>query len=264
MTGTSHTGIRAPLLEATGLDVAVVDRVLLRGITFAVRPGEVWALLGANGAGKTTLLHTLIGVHAPAAGTLRLDGRSLGDWTPLYAARRRAFLPQFVHDAFPASVLDIVLTGRHPHLSRLAWESGDDERVARAALAALDLGVLAARDVTTLSGGERRRVAVAALLAQQAPLLILDEPVAHLDLHHQIAVLAHLATLARDAGHGVLFSVHDPNLATRFATHALLLSSAGALAGPIAQVLDAARLSVAYRHPLVAVEVGGRIVYVPE
>jgi iron complex transport system ATP-binding protein len=255
---------RVPLLAAKGLGVAVGARLLVRDLTFALRAGEVWALLGANGAGKTTLLNTLVGLHRPAAGSIRLDGRDVRDWPPADAARRRAFLPQFVHDAFAASVLEIVLTGRHPHLSRLEWESGADERIARAALAALDLGALAVRDVTTLSGGERRRVAIAALLAQESPLLVLDEPVAHLDLHHQIAVLAHLATLARDAGRGVLFSVHDPNLATRFATHALLLSPDGVLAGPLDRVLDASRLSTAFRHPLVAVEAAGRTFYVPE
>jgi len=265
----------APLLEAIGLDVGVGSRVLVRDLSFALRRGEVWALLGANGAGKTTLINTLAGLHRAERGAVRLDGKPLAAWPPEAAARRRAYLPQFQHDAFSASVLDIVLTGRHPHLSRLAWESDADTRVALEALEALGCADLAQRDVTTLSGGERRRVAIAALLAQQAPLLLLDEPVAHLDLHHQIGVLAHLANLAhparpsagaddRDTGRGVLFSVHDPNLALRFATHALLLAPDGVHAGTIADVLDAATLSAAYRHPLAAVEVNGRVVYVPE
>jgi iron complex transport system ATP-binding protein len=251
------------MLSADGLSVAAGGRTLVDGLSFAMHGGEVWALLGANGAGKTTLLHTLMGLHPPQAGVVRLDGKPLSDWRLDDAARSRAFLPQFVHDAFAAPVLDIVMTGRHPHLSRLAWEGEAEARIARDALAVLELDHLAARDVSTLSGGERRRVAIATLLAQDTPLLLLDEPVAHLDLHHQIATLAHLAALARERGKAVLFSVHDPNLAARFATHAVLLSPGGACAGPRDAVLDAASLSRAYRHPLVALATDGGTVYVP-
>ena len=154
------------------------------------------AVLGANGAGKTLFLDTLVGLRPVRGGAVRLAGKPAHEWSALEAARMRAFLPQTLHDAFSASVLDVVVLGRHPYLSRWAWEGDGERRRALAALDAVDLGELAGRDVTTLSGGERQRVAIAALLVQEAPLLLLDEPVAHLDLHHQITILEHLAALA--------------------------------------------------------------------
>jgi iron complex transport system ATP-binding protein len=185
----------------------------LRGVDLEVARGEAFGLVGANGAGKTTLLHTLLGLHRADAGSIHLAGRPLGDWTLAAAATIRGFLPQFIHDSFSAPVLDLVLMGRHPHLSRWQWESADDIARARSALAAMDLAALEARDVTTLSGGERQRTAIAALLAQDPQVLLLDEPIAHLDLHHQVVVLDHLARLARERDKAVLLSLHDPNLA---------------------------------------------------
>jgi iron complex transport system ATP-binding protein len=132
-------------------------------------------------------------------------------------------------------------------------------------LQAVDLAGFERRDVLTLSGGERQRVALAALLAQDAPLLLLDEPVSHLDLHHQIMVLAHLDGLARNRGKGVLFTVHDLNLAARFATHALLLTPEGTVRqGPIDEVLDEAALWCAFSHRVARIEAAGRTLFVPE
>ncbi len=136
--------------------------------------------------------------------------------------------------------------------------------MALAALEAVDLAGMAERDVTTLSGGERQRVAIAALLVQEAPLLLLDEPVAHLDLHHQITILEHLAALAATRERAVVFSVHDLNLASRFATHAMLYREDGAIdRGPIAEVMNIDALSDAFRYPVTQVRVGARTVFVP-
>ena len=255
----------AGLLEVEALRVSVPGRTLVRDLSLAVHAGETWAILGANGAGKTTLLHTLIGVHRADGGTIRLAGRLLSDWTLADAATVRGFLPQFIHDSFSAPVQDLVLMGRHPHLSRWQWESADDVACARSALAAMDLVALALRDVTTLSGGERQRTAIAALLTQDPRVLLLDEPIAHLDLHHQIVVLDHLVKLARERGKAVVLSLHDPNLARRFATHALILfGDATARAGPVDGVLEAASLSAAYGHPVAAIDAGTRRVFVAE
>ena len=253
------------LLETKGLRVSVPTRILVRDLALAVSAGEMWAILGANGAGKTTLLHTLLGLHRADRGTIRLAGRALAEWTLADAATVRGFLPQFIHDSFSAPVQDLVLMGRHPHLSRWQWESAGDIACARSALAAMDLTALAVRDITTLSGGERQRTAIAALLAQDPRVLLLDEPIAHLDLHHQVVVLDHLATLARERGKAVVLSLHDPNLARRFATHALILfGDATVRAGPVNEVLDASSLSAAYGHPVAAIDVGARRVFVPE
>ncbi|MBP8297580.1 MAG: ABC transporter ATP-binding protein [Burkholderiales bacterium] len=248
-----------------GVGTGTGGRTLVRGLSLRMRPGEVWCVLGANGTGKSTLLHTLIGLHRATAGTIRLAGRPLDAWPVEAAARVRGFLPQFIHDTFDASVLDIVLMGRHPHVSRWHWEGDADRDAARAALAALGLAPLAERDITTLSGGERQRVAIAALLAQDPGILLLDEPINHLDLHHQIVVLQHLSELARDRGKAVLFSIHDLNLARRFATHALILQDGGLVRhGPAAAVMNAPVLSAAFGYPVLEARVGARTVFIAE
>ena len=162
-------------------------------------------------------------------------------------------------------MLDIVLMGRHPHLSRWHWEGDAERDIAHAALAALGLAALAERDVTTLSGGERQRVALASLLAQDPTLMLLDEPITHLDLHHQIVVLQHLALLARERDKAVMFSIHDLNLARRFATHALILMGDGTLChGPAADVMTTAVLTAAFGYPVLEVQAGERTLFVAE
>ena len=256
--------MNAPLLETQGLLLRVGARTLLQGMSFRLNAGEVWCLLGPNGSGKSTFLHTAVGLRAPQGGALRLAGRAFADWSADAAARARSFLPQNFHDAFSASVLETVMLGRHPYLSRWQWEAGDERELALAALRAVDLAGFEQRDVLTLSGGERQRVALAALIVQDAPLLLLDEPVSHLDLHHQVLVLEHLVGLARTRGKGVLFTVHDLDLAARFASHALLLLPQGTvLQGRIAEVLTEPALAAAFGHKVTRVEAAGRTLFVP-
>ncbi len=257
--------MNAPLLEAQDLLLAQGGRTLVRGMSFRLNAGEVWCLLGPNGSGKSTLLHTAAGLREAQGGALRLAGRTVADWPVAGAARQRAFLPQNFHDAFSASVLESVMLGRHPHLSRWQWEGEDERALALAALRAVDLAGFEQRDVLTLSGGERQRVALAALFAQDAPLLLLDEPVSHLDLHHQLLVLEQLVKLARDRGKGVLFTVHDLDLAARFASHALLLTPRAApLQGPIGTVMTEAALARAFGHGVSRVELAGRTLFLPD
>ena len=148
-------------------------------------------------------------------------------------------LTQTTEDPFPSTVLDSVLVGRHPHIDFWRWESDADRAIACAALAAVALEELAERDIDTLSGGERRRVALATLLAQNPDVLLLDEPINHLDPHHQLDVLKLLRDRARD-GRSIVMSLHDAGLAARFSDHALLLfGDGGWLSGPTSEVLDA-------------------------
>ncbi|HEX6017645.1 MAG TPA: ABC transporter ATP-binding protein, partial [Burkholderiaceae bacterium] len=228
----------APLLDASALTLRAGARELARELSLAVHGGDLWCVLGPNGSGKTTLLHTLAGVLAPAAGSVRLMAHDLAHTPPERLARWRGLLTQTVHDSFSARALDVVLLGRHPHHDRWAFDDDEnDHRIARDALAAVDAAALASRDVTTLSGGERQRVAIAALLAQQAPLLLLDEPTAHLDLKHQIGVLEHLRALVQPGDRAAVIALHDVNLAARFASHALLLGGAAPIAGPVDEVM---------------------------
>ena len=256
------TGVVAPLLECDRLRVDIRGRTLIDALSLRIAAGELWCVLGANGVGKTMLLHTLAGLHRAAGGTVMLGGKPISGWPLETLAQDRAFLPQVIPVAIETLVIDVVLMGRHPHLARWRWEHGDDRQAALDALAAVDIGHLADRDAARLSGGERQRVAIAALLAQDASILILDEPVAHLDLHHQVVVLEHLRALAA-TGRMVVLSIHDLNLARRFATHALLVHPDGSVRhGAIESVMDEEHLSVAFGHAVERIEARGRTVFV--
>ena len=255
----------APLLEARRLRVDIGGTTLVAALDLAVAAGERVAILGRNGAGKSTLLTTLAGLRRPAAGSLLLGGSDAVTLSPRAAALRRAWLGQFQNDPFGSTVLETALTGRHPHLGRWDWESPRDAELARGALAAVGLAGLEARPVHTLSGGERQRLAIAALLTQASPLYLLDEPLAHLDLNHQMAVLALFAGAARDCGAGVIMVVHDPALAYRFCDRALLLHGDGRVeTGPVDALLTAERLSALYGHALRQIDDGGHRHFVPE
>jgi iron complex transport system ATP-binding protein len=260
----NHETTTAPRLATHALTLRAGTRTLVESLTQTFCAGEIWCIAGANGAGKTTLIGAMAGLRAGASGHVELDGRALGDWPPVRLARRRALMTQDGHDAFSASVLDIVLLNRYPHLTGWGWERDEDREAAHAALATLGLETLAARDVLSLSGGERQRVALAAVLCQDAPLLLLDEPLAHLDLHHQIACLEALARWVSTGARSIIFSCHDLNLARRYATHALLLDGRGGFhAGPVCDVLTPERASDAFGHPLVLIRDGPHEALVP-
>lgn len=243
------------ILEARTLTVSIGPHKVCAGLDLALAPGERLAILGRNGAGKSTLLATLAGLRAPDAGDLRLAGRSYAEQGLRAAARLRGWLGQDRSDHFASTVLEAALAGRHPHLSRWAWEAPADSDIARAALAEMGLAGMEAREVQTLSGGERQRTAIAALLAQQPRLYLLDEPLAHLDLNHQVATLELFARRARTDGAAVAMVLHDPNFALRFCDRALLLFGDGTqVEGPVTEVLNEASLSRLYGHPLRRVE----------
>lgn len=251
-------------LEARALRLARGDRVLCRGLDARFDPGQCWCILGRNGSGKTTLLHTLAGLFLPQAGEVLLHGQPLARQPRRQLARELGLLPQDHWDPFPATVLETALLGRHPHLGPWHWEGETDRALARAALARVGLTELAGREVGTLSGGERRRLGFATLLTQDPVYLLLDEPTNHLDLHHQLSLLGHLQSLSRSEGKCLIMVLHDPNLAARFADHAvLLLEDGSACAGPTAATLHTARLEALYGHSLRQLEVDGRPLWVP-
>jgi len=255
----------APLLACKNLVVSIGSKAVVRELNLALHPGDRLAILGRNGVGKTTLLHTLAGLRVPDAGEIHLGEQSYAALGPRGAARLRGLLPQHQGDAFATSVLESVLVGRHPHLSRWDWESEADEALAREALVAVGLPDLAARAIHTLSGGERQRVALATLLVQQPKVYLLDEPLAHLDLNHQIAMLELLSRRVREARATLVMVLHDVNLAARFSDQALLLYGDGEYElGDSEVVLDAAGLSRLYGHPLRVVMDGEQRWFVPE
>lgn len=237
----------------------------LHSLDFALKSGHMTAVLGANGSGKTTLLHTLAGLRAPRSGSVMLDGRPVGAWSARARARRLGLLFQDDVEPFPATVEEAVCAGRFAHQSLWRSLSGADRQAIGSALAVMQLADFATRALDTLSGGERRRVALATLLTQDPQVMLLDEPVNHLDWHHQILVMDHLASLVREAGKTVLVSLHDPNLAARYCAQVLLLGHDGtALWGQSAELLTAERLGWLYRHPFACMQQDGVRAFLPK
>jgi iron complex transport system ATP-binding protein len=172
-------------------------------------------------------------------------------------------LPQDSQDPFPASVLETALVGRHPHLSRFAWEGEADVALAREALGRFGLRGFENRDVRTLSGGERRRVALAALFVQDPPLFLLDEPSSHLDVAQQVASLDTLTSLVRERERAVVMVLHDLGLAARYCDRAIAIGGGRAFAGPAQAVLDEATLSDLFGRRMVALGSGRTRAFVP-
>ena len=251
-----------PELACRAVDVDVAGRTLVRGLEFAAESGDFIAVLGRNGVGKTLTLHTLAGLHAPAAGRVLLDGRNLAEWGGRERARCLALLPQLTEDPFPSTVLETALIGRHPHLPFWQWEDAADFASARAALAAVGLESVATRAIDSLSGGERRRLDIATLLAQDAAVCLLDEPTNHLDPRHRNEMLAVFRARA-DAGGVVIAALHDPTLASSVADKALLLFGDGRWRfGAADSILSAANLTELYDVPVGELAWRGQRVFV--
>ena len=250
-------------LTTRALRVVVGEVEVSRALALAVAPGEVWAILGRNGVGKTTLLHTLAGLRRPLEGDVSLDGVALTRWPRRALARQLGLLPQDDDAPFPGTVLESVLIGRHPHLPPWSGESDSDIALARTALSEVGLSGFAAREVATLSGGERRRMALARLLCQQSPLMLLDEPTNHLDPAHALAVLRRLRQHAAGGGSAIAV-LHDLNLAARFCDRLLLLLGEGcAVSGTPAAILTPENLEQLYGVPMATVAGPHGPIYLP-
>ncbi len=243
-----HRDLGARLVSVTGLAVELGGRPVLGDVDLDVRAGELLALVGPNGAGKSTLLGALSGDLEASAGEVVLDGSPVGAWSHVEMARRRSVLPQQVAVSFPFRVIDVVRMGRAPWLGTEREVDDDDE--VEVALRRADVLHLAGRRVPTLSGGERARVALARVLAQRAQLMLLDEPTAALDVHHQELVFE----VARErvaAGDGVVVVVHDLGLAAAHADRVALVAGGRLLAvGPPSDVMSPGALSAVYQHDI--------------
>ncbi len=254
-----------PLLRAMHLDCSIGKRMLWQELELEVAPGECWGILGGNGSGKTSLLHALAGLRSPSAGEVHLAGQALSSLSRPEIARRLGLLLQDSHDVFPTSVWESVLSGRHPHLGRWQQETAQDLALAREALKTMDLGGMESRPVQSLSGGERRRLAIATLLTQDPALLLLDEPLNHLDLRHQQALLQLLRRFCNESGKAVMMVLHDPNQALRYCDKVLLLAGNGAWqAGKCEELLTAESLSGLYGCPISVFEQDGSRIFLPE
>jgi iron complex transport system ATP-binding protein len=215
--------IAPPTLQAKNITVRVGDRALLDDVTLTLPPGSMTVLLGPNGAGKTTLIRVLAGILPATAGEVYLGSLRLRDLGRSAIARQCAYLPQQTGTGFELRVEDVIALGRYPHVGMWGGLSrADYERVAWA-MERVGLTALRHRTLPTLSGGERQRVFLARALAQEAPLLLLDEPIAALDIGRQLEFIALLADLHRD-GHTILAALHDLRPALDYFPRAVLLS----------------------------------------
>lgn len=252
------------MLEARALAIGYGARIVASGIDLALARGEVLCLLGPNGAGKTTLFKTLLGLLPVKAGEVRLSGEPIAGLTRQEMARTIAYVPQAQVMEFAYTVLDLVLMGRTAHLGPFAAPRVVDHERARAALADLGILDLAEREANRISGGQRQLCLVARALAQDAPLLVMDEPTASLDLGNRLLVLDRVRRL-REQGYGIVFSTHDPDQAHDLATRVAVIAD-GRLAayGSPTDVLTGEMLSAVY-GVAVAIErtPSGRSVVVP-
>jgi len=236
-------------------------RTVLSGISLDIAPGEMVALLGPNGSGKTTLLKTMLGLLRPQRGEVTLDGQPLAGLSRRGIAQRVAAVPQQFHMPFAFTVEEVVMLGRTPHLRPLVDGGPADKAVVRAAMDLCGLTALAGRPFNELSGGERQRVVMAMGLAQEPRVLLLDEPVAHLDIHQQVETLEVVRCLNADQGVTVVAAMHDLNLASLYFARLVLLSNGEVFAeGHPCDVITCENLERVFgarvevtRHPTVAV-----------
>jgi iron complex transport system ATP-binding protein len=252
------------LYKTQSLDVSIGKIRIVQNFNLELRRGECWCLLGKNGVGKTTLLKTLAGLLPPEKGVLQLQEKLLSSLSPKKIAQHIGFLFQEHHDAFPATVMETVLAGRHPHLHAWQWETADDTRLAEQALEFVNLESFAQRTLDTLSGGERRRVGIATLLSQSPDLFLMDEPGNHLDLHQQTSLMQRLCAYIRDSNRVLLMTIHDINLAARLADHCILLMGDGrVIQGSAAAVMTTENLQQLYGHPLEKLQSKAGPVWIP-
>lgn len=241
-------------LQCKQISIEIAGKQVCNKLDLSIVPGQVWGILGRNGVGKTTLLHTLAGLRAPQGGDIFLDDQNTNRLTRKHIAQKIGVLLQHHEDSFPATVIETVLTGRHPHISHWQWENAADISIAQQALQQVDMRDMETRSVQQLSGGERQRVAIATLLAQNPKYFLLDEPNSHLDLHYQITILDNLCQFARNNQRALVMSLHDINLAARFCDFLLLLNGEGdVLQGKASELLTPEHLAQTFKHEIMAI-----------
>lgn len=238
-------------LKTHQLNIDIAGKSVCSQLDLELAPGQVWGVLGRNGAGKTTLIHTLAGLREASSGQIRLGQHDIGELSRKQIAQKIGLLLQHVEDPFPATVLETVVSGRHPHISNWQWESRKDYQLAEQALAQVAMADMTQRQVNQLSGGERQRVAIATLITQDPAIFLLDEPNTHLDLNHQIHLLDELCDYVRQHQRVIFMSLHDINLAARYCDHLLLLMGDGqTLAGTSDKLLNSNDLQQLFQHPI--------------
>ncbi|MGH7782162.1 MAG: ABC transporter ATP-binding protein [Candidatus Binataceae bacterium] len=236
-----------PAVRAVGIRAGYTADDVVRGVSFSVDPGRVFAIVGPNGSGKSTILRVLSGTMRPRGGSVEICGRAFKSYDRRELAKVVASVAQENVVAFRFTVLEIVLMGRAPHLGAFRFESAADLEIAREALRRFDLLEFAHRHIEELSGGERKRVFLARALAQQPRIVMLDEPTAFLDLRHVAGIFARFRELAAEHGLAVIATLHDLNAAAAYADQVMLLKDGAAVAsGTPLEVLTEDNLTKVY------------------
>ena len=252
------------MLAVEHLFVNYGSRPVLQHIDLQLPAGQVLGIIGPNGAGKSTLVRALSGVLSPQSGRVLVNGRELSRLSPLERARQIAVVSQISSLPPAFTGWEVVLLGRTPHLNWLGQVTETDRQMAIQAMQFTETTHLAGSRVGELSGGERQRLLLARALTQNAPILLMDEPTTHLDLHHQLNLLEKLRSLALKQQLAVLVTLHDINLVARFADQVVLLDQGEMKAcGTPQDVLQADLLSRTYQTPLQVLEIGGNQVVIP-
>lgn len=255
------------ILQTNNLTLAYPGKLLCRNLTMTIHPGECWAILGQNGCGKTTLLHALGGLHGADetdALSIMVGGKTPRAWPRRDLARHLGILLQEEPGDFWGNVFEYVLLGRHPHLNNMFGFRDVDYEMAARAMERMELVGISHRSLNTLSGGERQRARIALLLAQSPQCLLLDEPLQHLDLRHQVGVMALLRELAGQ-GKALVMVLHDVGWASHFCDHALMLFDKGrTMAGPVDAVLTRDNLEALYQCGMNELPVGHGRHFMPD
>lgn len=235
------------VLSTANLCLHARQRILCNSLTLHISPGDIVGILGSNGSGKTTLLHTLAGLRSPKEGVVSLNGQPLKTIPAKTLAQYRGILFQDTHHALPLSVNDYCLASRYPHQPFFQRDHAQDIPIITSALQQMELSHLKDTPITHLSGGEKRRVAIAALLVQAPTIYLLDEPTNHLDIRHQLSVLNHFSSLAAAKQVSVMMTLHDIRLARAYCTRILLIFQNGeTLQGAPEDLLTNANMSQLY------------------
>lgn len=231
---------------------------VISGFTFSGEAGEITTILGPNGSGKTTLFRCIAGLWKPQRGNVSFRKSDMTRLSAHERARLLAVVPQDHEPPFPYSVFDIVLMGRAGHVAMFSAPSEHDISAAHAAIVSVGIGHLSERPYTKISGGERQLVLIARALAQETPILILDEPTSHLDFRNQIIVLEKVRSIVTEKGLTALMTLHDPNLALLFSHQVVLINEGHLIAsGKPQQVVTAEHLQAMYGIPVTVVRNNG-------
>ena len=253
------------LLSTKNLSISIAGKQICEKLNLEFNEGEVWGILGCNGVGKTTLLHTLSHLRDEHDGNIFIKNENISQMKRKSISQTIGIQLQHSEDPFPTTVLETVITGRHPYIENWQWEDESDLQKTKNALEIVDLSDLSERSISQLSGGERQRVSLATLITQDPEIFLLDEPNSHLDLSHQINLLKHFTSYSKRNKRLLIMSLHDINLAARFCTHLLMLTGDGQyIAGQRDDVLNIDNLSETFNYPILEIEDNDNKLYIPQ